>query len=107
MYLNEYQHIAKTFAIYPGSEDKEIAVYPFLGLAEEAGEVCGKLAKSYRGDRELDIEEVAKELGDVMWQLSECARQIGWTLDEIAYLNIDKLTDRRDRDAIKGSGDTR
>jgi len=51
--------------------------------------------------------EVAKELGDVLWYLSNLANDIGYNLDEIADINIEKLTSRKNRDKIKGSGDNR
>lgn len=35
------------------------------------------------------------------------ANKIGYTLDEIMQINIDKLTDRRERGVINGSGDNR
>lgn len=82
-------------------------MYPFLALSEETGEVCGKLAKSLRGDKELQILAVAKELGDVLWNLSECARQIGWRLSDVADLNINKLEVRKESGKIKGNGDDR
>ena len=42
MDFNEYQNKAKQFAIYK-FQDK--VTYPALGLASEAGEVCGKIKK--------------------------------------------------------------
>lgn len=114
MTLNEYQDQAQQFAIYPGCdvpegyENAPPAIYPFLGLAEESGEVLGKLAKVFRGDTEVfDHEEMAKELGDVLWQLSECCRQCGISLDYVAKLNIEKLISRKNRDKLRGSGDNR
>ena len=35
------------------------------------------------------------------------ANTIGYTLDEVMQINIDKLTDRRERGVINGSGDNR
>lgn len=114
MTLNEYQEQANQFAIYPGSDIPDgyeyapPAIYPFLGLAEESGEVMGKLAKVFRGDTEVfDQEAMCKELGDVLWQLSECCRQVGLNLDTVAKHNIDKLISRKNRGTIKGSGDYR
>lgn len=43
MTINEYQEKAVSFAQYGGN-----AMYPALGLAEEAGEVAGKVAKFIR-----------------------------------------------------------
>lgn len=78
-----------------------------LGLGEEAGEVLGKFKKATRGDRELDIDSVKKELGDVLWYLTKTAHSIGSTLEEVATLNLKKLNERLDKGTIKGSGDNR
>ena len=85
-------------------------LYPVLALAEEAGEVAGKVAKYIRKsdtDYHTLREAVGKELGDVLYQLSEAARQFGYTLDEIAEGNVAKLTDRQARGVLVGEGDNR
>lgn len=107
MKLDEYQARAREFALYHNHDSEDIALYPFLALSEETGEVNGKLAKSLRGDKELENYDVAKELGDVLWNLSECARQVGWRLSDIAELNIIKLEVRKEANKIKGDGDDR
>ena len=116
----EYQNKAHDFASYGDN-----AMYPALGLAEEAGEVCGKIAKFIRHNNGMtpqDAEkssspiirdEVAKfrtalmsELSDVMWMAAEIATLNGMGLDEIMEYNIVKLTERRNKGLIDGSGDT-
>ena len=84
-------------------------LYPFLGLAEEAGEVVGKIAKSMRGDYSLEDkkEELVKELGDCMWMLSLCCCELGVSLEDVQMKNIAKLEDRKRRNVIKGDGDNR
>jgi NTP pyrophosphatase (non-canonical NTP hydrolase) len=79
-----------------------------LGLCEEAGEAAGKLKKHFRKDHNPSYEEdVAKELGDVLFYLTKMAHLHGFYLDEIIEMNVDKLSSRRDRGNIKGSGDNR
>ena len=116
----EYQDKAHDFASYGDN-----AMYPALGLSEEAGEVCGKVAKFIRHNNGMtpqDAEEsssplmrdeVAKfrtalmsELSDVMWMVAEIATLNGLGLDEIMEYNIVKLTERRSKGLIDGSGDT-
>ena len=116
----EYQNKAHDFASYGDN-----AMYPALGLAEEAGEVCGKIAKFIRHNNGMtpqDAEEsssplmrdeVAKfrtalmsELSDVMWMVAEIATLNGLGLDEIMEYNIVKRTERRSKGLIDGSGDT-
>jgi NTP pyrophosphatase (non-canonical NTP hydrolase) len=48
-----------------------------------------------------------KEIGDVLWYLSELSSQFGFDLDDVANMNIDKLASRKLRGAIGGSGDNR
>lgn len=120
MNASEYQGKAHDFASYGDN-----AMYPALGLAEEAGEVCGKIAKFIRHNNGMtpqDAEksssplmrdEVAKfrtalmsELSDVMWMVAEIATLNGLGLDEIMEYNIVKLTERRSKGLIDGSGNT-
>lgn len=121
--LNEYQEFTKSLAAYNEAAwlhytapNRGIVgmpwAYPAFGLAEEAGEVCGKIAKFIRKSKtEADVEklrtDIGKELGDVLYQLSETARQFGFTLQEIADMNVEKLTDRKERGVLVGEGDDR
>lgn len=108
MTLNEYQQAALRTAIYP--QDMTI-VYPTLGLAGEAGEVADKVKKTIRdfsGEFSADrSREIALELGDVLWYAAALARDLGFTLDEVAGMNIDKLAARSSRGVIHGEGDHR
>lgn len=99
--LDEYQLHAAVFAIY------QDPMYPVLGLAEEAGEVCGKFAKAVRVGATVDPAVVSKELGDVLWNVAMIAKEYGLSLGAIACQNIAKLDDRRQRNVIAGSGDNR
>ena len=103
MELDEYQKRAEKFAVYP---DNFKVIYPSLGLVGEAGEVAEKVKKWLR-DGAIDKEEVAKELGDVMWYIAALARDLGYPLSDIAQMNLDKLTSRKKRGKIRGSGDNR
>ncbi|MBU4141821.1 hypothetical protein KKE99_03030, partial [Patescibacteria group bacterium] len=51
--------------------------------------------------------EIAKELGDVLWYVSQIASELGLSLEEAASENLKKLFSRKDRGVIKGSGDNR
>lgn len=106
--LDQYQAEAAVTAIYPA---RSAIIYPALGLSEEAGEVAGKISKWIRDaggqPEKLDKEAVAKELGDVLWFVSNLAYDLGYTLSDIAYMNIKKLQDRAARGKLTGSGDNR
>lgn len=81
-------------------------VYTALGLASEAGEYAGKVKKGLR-DGEFDDLAAAAELGDVLWYVATAAHELGYSLEEVAYIVIKKLKDRAARNVLKGSGDNR
>lgn len=85
--------------------------YPALGLAGEAGEVAEHAKKAIRDDAGVVTEErrraMAKELGDVLWYVSQLASELGLELEEIARANLEKLLSRQRRGVLSGSGDER
>ncbi len=112
MNFKDYQEKAVTTAIYPekGTGSKLALAYVALGAGNEAGEVQGKIKKYLRGDSELTEEKrlaILDEVGDTIWYLAGVAEELGYTLDEAAERNIDKLFDRKERGVLKGNGDTR
>lgn len=106
MTLIEYQERAQEFAIY---RDKDTSTfYPYFKLAGEVGEICEKVGKAIRDGIPNSYEqELAKELGDVLWYTSAIAQDLGYTLECVAQMNIAKLTSRRERGVLGGSGDNR
>jgi NTP pyrophosphatase (non-canonical NTP hydrolase) len=110
MELNTYQDKAATTATFTDTGILRTA-YLTLGLTGEAGEVAEKVKKAIRDNGgEISDEkkqDIKKELGDVLWYVSQLARILGFTLDEVAEANLVKLADRKARGVIGGSGDTR
>jgi NTP pyrophosphatase (non-canonical NTP hydrolase) len=102
--FNEYGEFVKSMKVYP---EKHAIVYPTLGLIGEAGEISEKVKKWMRGDRELDKEGLLKELGDPLWYIASLADDLGYTLQDVVDANIEKLTSRKERGVLKGSGDNR
>ena len=100
MTFDEYQKQSKETAIY-----EHPIIYPTLGLCGESGEVAEKVKKHLRDGSSLD--ELKKELGDVLWYISAIASDLKLSLDDIAETNISKLTSRLERGKIQGSGDNR
>ena len=114
--LEDYQMNAMQFAFYP-----DTVLYPALGLCSEAGEVADKLKKYFRdgevdtvscvdGQMDLPLElrrNIALELGDVLFYVTALATDIGYDLEEIATMNLEKLEDRQLRGKLTGSGDYR
>ena len=111
MNLEHYQDTAYTFAEYPD------AIYPILALAEEVGELTRVYSKAIRGDARYVTEEegftdealemLAKELGDVLWTLCAVASENNMSMNDIAKMNLEKLTNRKVKGIIKGDGDDR
>jgi NTP pyrophosphatase (non-canonical NTP hydrolase) len=118
MTLNEYQRLAgltsKRTALYVYDESTDTytkvpGLYNGLGLNGEAGEVAEKLKKLARdgGTPEEIADALNKELGDTLWYLSQVADDYGFTLQEIAEANLEKIRDRAARGVLSGSGDDR
>jgi NTP pyrophosphatase (non-canonical NTP hydrolase) len=65
-----------------------------MGLAGETGELVDMLKKWIGHGHELSLTEVEKELGDILWYISEIATTLELRLDQIAAKNMDKLVAR-------------
>lgn len=126
MELNEYQKQAMTTCM-PSSENFS---YMFLNLVGEVGEFASKVAKAIRKDNAqiggfvdsgtpsknvltfkefhtcVEQEaELKKEAGDILWQLSGLCTVMGWPLEDVAQMNLDKLAARKAAGTIDGNGD--
>lgn len=97
----------------------------FLNLVGEVGEFASKVAKHIRkghysiidsniangnnvddlSNPENALDELKKEAGDVLWQLSGLCTIMGWSLEDVAQQNLDKLSARKAIGTIDGSGD--
>lgn len=109
MNFKEYQEKSRKTAIYPNQGNNFI--YTTLGLVGESGEIAEKIKKVIRdGDGTITEEkriELNKELGDVLWYLSQMASELKLSLDDIAENNIKKLYSRKERGKLQGDGDNR
>ena len=118
MSLKEYQEKAMTTCM----SSSENFSYMFLNLVGEVGEFASKVAKAIRkgnaeishnklsriGDTDMlamQEEELKKEAGDILWQLSGLCTVMGWSLEDVAQMNLDKLAARKAVGTIDGSGD--
>ena len=101
-------------------------VYMLMNLGAEVGELQGKIAKAVRsGVADINenrlvfrdqvgmeyirpfMESLAYEIGDILWQTAGIAKALGFSLDEIAMMNLNKLASRKERGVIDGNGDNR
>ncbi len=119
--LNEYQEKAMTTCMASCNN----LSYMFLNLVGEVGEFASKAAKHIRkgkamidnnqfitevGDNAVSDEEIEllkAEAGDCLWQLSGLCKVMGWSLEEVAEQNLEKLASRKKRNVIDGNGDKR
>lgn len=109
MEFKEYQKESKKTALYPDHGNN--FVYPTLGLTGEAGEVADKIKKILRDDggevSDEKREDIKKELGDVLWYISQLATELNLNLEDVAQENLKKLFSRKERGELGGSGDNR
>lgn len=98
-----------------------------MGLADLSGRLAifGRLAKTIRKEPEswvtaCELKEyelhkdlmpkntdIQKECGDILWQLAGLCTVMGWSLEDIARMNLKKLASRQKRGKIDGDGDNR
>lgn len=108
--FNEYQEFVRGMKVYP---EKMRVIYPALGLAGEAGEITEKVKKWIRDeDHETEMsigrrEAILSELGDPLWYIASLADDLGFTLQDVVNENMRKLSSRKERGVLKGSGDNR
>lgn len=98
--------------------------YMMINIVGEVGELASKVAKAIRKDeativadnlrqpstRHIDDdlnEAMQLEAGDVLWQLAGLCSVMGWDLEKIAKMNLEKLASRQKRGVIDGNGDNR
>lgn len=94
MTINEYQIEAMRTASGMNYENHGMLINAALGLCGESGEVADIIKKATFQGHELDVVHVAKELGEVAWYLAVGAHAIGYDLETIMQMNIEKLRAR-------------
>jgi NTP pyrophosphatase (non-canonical NTP hydrolase) len=91
--LVEYQRLAARTLNTALPRDQRL-LDATAGLAEEAGEALGLVRKHAFMHHELDVVRLVTELGDALWCLTAAAGALGVWLDEIAAVNLAKLSRR-------------
>ena len=95
MTINEYQKAAmRTVSGVAGATKDNQLINGVMGLCGESGEFMDLLKKHMFHGHELDKEHMAKELGDIAWYLATTADALGYDLENILQMNVDKLLAR-------------
>ena len=109
MECDDYQRAAMRTARPEDAPDE--FMHLVLGLVGEVGEIAEKVKKLVRDKSsdlaQLDRDDMAAELGDVLWYAAVLANFLGLSLNDVAQRNVDKLADRQRRAVLGGSGDNR
>jgi NTP pyrophosphatase (non-canonical NTP hydrolase) len=109
MNFKEYQETSEQFNIFKDKDENFI--YLVLGLLGESGEIAEKVKKILRDENNILTKEkkleLIKELGDVLWYISQLTIALDFNLEEVAIQNLKKLSSRSQRNKIKGDGDNR
>lgn len=106
MEMNEYQTLARKTSNHDGLTHADMIVNYALGLCGEAGEVAEKLKKLiYHKVSDVTADDIAAELGDVQWYVSQIADLLGRSLEEIAAGNVAKLESRYPNGFRHGGGE--
>ena len=96
--LAEYQRRSQRTDHFPEISDDEVdpLLGPLLGLAGEIGTLLAGYKKRLRDGAayELFKDNVAEELGDILWYTANVAEKAGLSLDEVARRNLAKTSDR-------------
>lgn len=88
---NEYQKLAAR-TINKELEPIQQEHHALHGISSETGELHSMYQKIYQ-KHDFDIEHAKREVGDILWFIAEYCTALGWNLDDIMQLNIDKLLD--------------
>ncbi len=93
MTINEYQKLAMR-TLNPELSQKDILINGVMGLCGESGEAIDIVKKHLAQGHELDKAHLVKELGDVAWYIAELATVLGYDLEDVLQMNINKLMER-------------
>ncbi|MBR3351039.1 MAG: nucleoside triphosphate pyrophosphohydrolase family protein, partial [Erysipelotrichaceae bacterium] len=93
MKINEYQKLAMK-TLNPELSERDVLINGVMGLCGESGEAIDIVKKHLAQGHPLDREALAKELGDICWYVAETAQVLGYDLETIMTMNIEKLKKR-------------
>lgn len=92
MKFSEYQALARRTQRTDLTTGEKLA-HSVCGVSSEAGEIAGIYQKAIQGHT-VDLNDLKKEIGDVLWMLSELCDVYAFDMGEVAKENIEKLKKR-------------
>lgn len=92
MTFDEYQEMAAR-TINPTLTVQEQTEHALFGIASEVGELNGLFQNRLQGHA-INDEHMLKECGDILWMIAELLTVTGYTLNDVAFMNIVKLKAR-------------
>ncbi len=111
MTFNEYQDRSDMTVHNKDQYGDDYFIYLTLAINGEAGELAEKIKKIWREKGKKvnveDKEEIKKEMGDILWYLAQLSESLGFSFEDVATANLEKLKSRLERGALYGSGDNR
>lgn len=107
MNVKEYEDFMSTSKVY----DCLPIVYPILGMNGEAGEAAEKVKKCLRDNNGVFGEQIKvdimRELADVLWYIWATADDMGYTLEDVMEIGMEKVEKRQNTNTVHGNGDNR
>lgn len=107
MNVKEYEDFMSTSKVY----DCLPIIYPILGMNGEAGEAAEKVKKCLRDNNGVFggqiKKDLMKELADVLWYVWATADDMGFTLEDVMEIGVQKVKERQATNTVHGSGDNR
>jgi NTP pyrophosphatase (non-canonical NTP hydrolase) len=93
MKFSEYQELSKRTMPKQGSNRDHLSNY-VMGLAGESGEFIDLLKKSLFHGHYINVDDLGKELGDILHYWVGLCTLLGFSAEEVATANIVKLQKR-------------
>lgn len=89
MNFEEYQKAARR-TINTDLSVEQMEQHALYGMCAEVGEILSIFQKEFQGHA-AQREKVVDECGDLLWMIAELATTFGFTLEEVAQHNVEKL----------------
>lgn len=69
-------------------------IHAIMGLSGEVGELTDAVKKAVMYNKELDVENIKEECGDLLWYMALLLDEVDSSFEEVMQMNHDKLEAR-------------